>query len=298
MDATLDPRLPKVAFMALKKHVVANVPSDSETKDQVFRASTKFAIVQIAMQHKVDISALLDAHGTVEDAQAELAAKAEAKKKEEEAAAAQKAAEAAAAAEAEAKAKAEAEKKATAAVATSDIAEAEQAAALLQEAMASFRGPRTGCANSTEAAASAEHLGAPPSAVSQLSADSVAADDAHARYHATTILRSLLTHDKKLGGVPIKLLSARQLITFFQSAAGGTRLERRQVLEASQPEAFASAAMIEKVLEEVETGKFSGVQRKNTRGELKPVEIGEFPSVASLSHMCARRSDSRSAASE
>ena len=135
--------------------------------------------------------------------------------------------------------------------------------------------------------------GAPPSAVSQLTSDSVAADVAHARYHATTVLRSLLTHDDMLGGVPIRLLSARRLITFFQLAAGGTRLERRQVLEASRSEAFASAAMIERVLEEVETGGFRGV-KGHYGGDL----IGEFPSMASLSHMCARRCDSRSAASE
>ena len=65
-----------------------------------------------------------------------------------------------------------------------------------------------------------------------------------------------------LGGVPIRLLSARRLITFFQLAAGGTRLERRQVLEASRSEAFASAAMIERVLEH-EGGRENLMMRQN-----------------------------------
>ena len=175
-----------------------------------------------------------------------------------------------------------------------------------------------GCAASLETAASAERLGSPPHALAQLTSDSntaadleqivlrkqeeekaapqpqalsdAALEDAHARYHATTVLRSLLTHDDALGGVPIKLLSARRLITFFQSAATGTRLERRQALEASHSKAFASAEMIERVLTEVETRKFRGVETRNG-----PVSFGDFPSIASLSHMCARgsRSDAR-----
>ena len=155
-----------------------------------------------------------------------------------------------------------------------------------------------GCASSKQdatAATAAHHgggLGAPPVAESQQQQPMT---DAHKRYHTTAALRSLLTHDEALGGVPIKLLSARWLINFFQSSAEGgggvTRLERRQALEASHPEAFASAEMIERVLEEVETGKFRGVEDKY--GEL--VHISEFPSMASLSHMCARgsRSDAR-----
>ena len=126
--------------------------------------------------------------------------------------------------------------------------------------------------------------GAPRAAVSQLTSDT---DAAQARYHATTVLRSLLTHDNTLGGVPIKVLSARWLITFFQSAAGGTRLERRQVLESSHPQAFASAEMVERVLEEVEMHEFCGVKWKYLDDELHSIPIGALPSMASLSHMCA-----------
>ena len=44
------------------------------------------------------------------------------------------------------------------------------------------------------------------------------------RYSKTTVLRALLTHDPALGGVAIKLVSVRWLITYFQ-ATPPARLE-------------------------------------------------------------------------
>ncbi len=64
------------------------------------------------------------------------------------------------------------------------------------------------------------------------------------------------------------------------------RLERRQVLEATHPEAFASAEMVERVLVEVGTGKYRGGKGNNLLGELRDIEIA-FPSMGSLSHMSA-----------
>ena len=52
-------------------------------------------------------------------------------------------------------------------------------------------------------------------------------EEAVARYSKTTVLRALLTHDPALGGVAIKLISVRWLISYFQ-ANPSARLEHRQ----------------------------------------------------------------------
>ena len=123
-------------------------------------------------------------------------------------------------------------------------------------------------------------------------------EEAVARYSKTTVLRALLTHDPALGGVAIKLISVRWLITYFQ-ANPSARLEHRQHLERTTPEAFVEGAKLERVLAELESGGSRGL--KDMLGPVKctrtcvykavtmfedPVEIA-FPSAAAMSHMCA-----------
>ena len=137
-----------------------------------------------------------------------------------------------------------------------------------------------------------------------LSAEALAA--ATARYSTTADLRKLLTYDEERGGIPIRLLSARWLLTYFQAEGNETaRLEHRQWLEREHPEAFVSGEALERVLAELE-GRT--VKYKCWRGEEKEahgsfymskVESGEwravtkddypvqiaFPSAMVLSHM-------------
>ena len=66
-------------------------------------------------------------------------------------------------------------------------------------------------------------------------------------------LRKLLTHDAERGGTPIKLLSARWLLTHFQKEGNkAARLEHRQLLERKHPEAFIAGWKLERVLAELE----------------------------------------------
>ena len=132
-------------------------------------------------------------------------------------------------------------------------------------------------------------------------------EDPIERYSKTTVLRALLTHDPALGGVAIKLVSVRWLITYFQ-ANPTARLEHRQHLERTTPEAFVQGAKLERVLAELETGESHGVKEEDgppikecvymteVDGELKAVWDGNygdspvliaFPSAAAMSHMCA-----------
>ena len=145
-----------------------------------------------------------------------------------------------------------------------------------------------------------------------LSAEALAA--ATARYSTTADLRKLLTYDEERGGIPIRLLSARWLLTYFQAEGNETaRLEHRQWLEREHPEAFVSGEALERVLAELEErtvkytwgkgkvyeheeeahGSFymskveSGEWRvvtQNKGGNDRPLEIG-FPSAMALSHM-------------
>ena len=110
-------------------------------------------------------------------------------------------------------------------------------------------------------------------------------------YSTTSVLHALLSHDAALGGVPIKLLSARWLLTYFQANAEA-RLEHRQHLERTAPEAFVTGAKLERVLAELVSGKYmaevGGEYKAVTMRDI-PVEIA-FPSAAAMSHMCAPRS--------
>ena len=84
-----------------------------------------------------------------------------------------------------------------------------------------------------------------------LSAEALAA--ATARYSTTADLRKLLTYDAERGGTPIKLLSARWMLTHFQKEGNeSARLEHRQWLEREHPEAFVSGEALERVLAELE----------------------------------------------
>ena len=139
-----------------------------------------------------------------------------------------------------------------------------------------------------------------------LSSEALAA--ATARYSTTETLRKLLTHDEGRGGIPIKLLSARWLLTHFQKEGNeAARLEHRQWLEREHPEAFIAGEALERVLAEleertvkfgdeeqyemhdsfyvskVESGEWRAVTQEWSGGEV-PVEIA-FPSAMALSHM-------------
>ena len=153
-------------------------------------------------------------------------------------------------------------------------------------------------------AATAEKVNLQPP---KLSAEAFA--EATERYSKTPALRSLLTHDPALGGAPIKLLSARWLLTFFQ-AHPEARLEHREHLERTAPEAFVSGDTLERVLTELRGGEEHGLEDELTGdpikggvymtevgGEYKPVKDADkyggypveisFPSAVAMSHMCA-----------
>ena len=112
------------------------------------------------------------------------------------------------------------------------------------------------------------------------------------RYSKTTVLHGLLTPDpERGGGVPVRLLSARNLISMVQ-AGRLPRLERRQALERDHPEVFLSDAALARVLAEVEDGRYVtrvGGQFKwvmegsKDLGVLNPVLI-DFASVVAMSH--------------
>ena len=164
---------------------------------------------------------------------------------------------------------------------------------------------KMGCSNAKAVAptASDEGLGLPSRAQKQARAQPLTAaqlEEAVARYSKTTVLRALLTHDPALGGVAIKLISVRWLISYFQ-ANPSARLEHRQHLERTTPEAFVEGAKLERMLAELETGESrgepikEGVYMTEVGGEYKPVKDGKyggpveisFPSTVAMSHMCA-----------
>ncbi len=135
-------------------------------------------------------------------------------------------------------------------------------------------------------------LAPPGGAARRLSAASL--EEATARYTGVGALRGLLTHDAALGGVPIKLLSARWVLDFFQAAANASaRLEHRQALEREHPEAFVAGEAVERLLAEVEAGKYvaeapgggyEALQSTDYAGKKWEVEVA-FPSVVAMSHM-------------
>ena len=136
--------------------------------------------------------------------------------------------------------------------------------------------------------------------------------EATARYTTATALCALLTHDAALGGVPVRLMSARWMLTHYQ-ANPTERLEHRQVLERAHGDApFVCAQKLERMLAEVEMGGVYGaknitdgkplkkpvyVNKSAASGEYKIMFAGgestkeiEFPSIAALSHMWLDRS--------
>ena len=123
---------------------------------------------------------------------------------------------------------------------------------------------------------------------------------ATARYSTPQALRALLTHDAALGGVAVRLLSARWVLEYFQAHADA-RLEHRQHLEAAHGDApFATGEALERMLAEVEEREYEEYgetktgcvyMSKATDGEYRavtqygsPVEIA-FPSIVAISHM-------------
>ena len=143
-----------------------------------------------------------------------------------------------------------------------------------------------GCSNSTPA-----HRVAPTASNEIVALTAAQLEDPIERYSKTTVLRALLTHDPALGGVAIKLVSVRWLITYFQDNPSA-RLEHRQHLERTTPEAFVTGAMLERVLAELASGEYMtevGGEYKSVTmrtNNYDPVEIA-FPSAAAMSHMCA-----------
>ena len=109
---------------------------------------------------------------------------------------------------------------------------------------------------------------------------------ARSRYSTISVLRTLLTHDSARSGVPIRLVKASWLLTFFQANAGA-RLEHRQHLERTTPEAFVDGAMLERVLAELSSGKYM----TEVGGEYKAVKMSfntipfALPSATAMSHM-------------
>ena len=117
-----------------------------------------------------------------------------------------------------------------------------------------------------------------------LSAEALAA--ATARYSTTADLRKLLTYDEERGGIPIRLLSARWLLTHFTAEGNETaRLEHRQWLEREHPEAFVSGEALERVLAELEgrtvKWKWSDGREKEEHGNfyMSKVKSGEWRTV-------------------
>ena len=123
-------------------------------------------------------------------------------------------------------------------------------------------------------------------------------DRAVATYATTADLRLLLTHNERLCGVPIRLVSVRWLLSEFK-ATDTTRLEHRQALERAYGDApFIHGEKLERVLAELEEVDRDGdgsdmaqVYKTKVDGEYKAVEMdGDpmpigFPSAAALSHM-------------
>ncbi len=108
--------------------------------------------------------------------------------------------------------------------------------------------------------------------------------DATARYSTTAVLRKLLTDDAERGGIPIRLLSARWLLTHFRKEGKkAARLKHRQWLEREHPEAFIAGETLERVLAEVEHGEYMS---KAASGEWRSSRRKiAFPSAMALSHM-------------
>ena len=70
---------------------------------------------------------------------------------------------------------------------------------------------------------------APPAPPTPLDAEALAR--AEARYKSTATLSALLSHDAELGGVPIRLVSARWLLEHFQAEKhAGERLEQLSLI--------------------------------------------------------------------
>ena len=152
---------------------------------------------------------------------------------------------------------------------------------------AHFAAPRT-----AELATPPTDARAPPAPPAPLDAEALAR--AAARYKGTSTLRALLSHDAGLGGVPIRLVSARWLLEHFQAEAhAGERLEHRQALERAYGDApFVHGEMLERVLRELVPGKFGKCYYvgKAADGEFKKLTKDAaisiaFPSAAALSHM-------------
>ena len=141
-------------------------------------------------------------------------------------------------------------------------------------------------------------------------------EDPIKRYSTPAVLRALLMHNVARGGVPIKFLSARWLLTYYQ-ANPEARLEHRQHLERIAPEAFMAGAKLERLLAGLASGESQGlktlsgdpfkegVYMTEVGGEYKAVMqedtlwglqdwplCANFPSAVAISHMCATpRSD-------
>ena len=142
--------------------------------------------------------------------------------------------------------------------------------------------------------------GQPLSAQKQHRLSMASFDRAVATYATTADLRLLLTHNERLGGVPIRLVSVRWLLSEFK-ATDTTRLEHRQALERAYGDApFIHGEKLERVLAELEEMDVSGakdgsymgqVYKTKVDGEYKAVERSDrlvsihFPSAAALSHM-------------
>ena len=150
----------------------------------------------------------------------------------------------------------------------------------------------------TDAPAVSATADTPPEAQQQQTAEEElsAFDRAVLRYATPTELRLLLTHNERLGGVPIRLLSVRWLL-FEYKATSRPRLEHRQALERQFGDAaFIAGEKLERVLAELEEVDMYGnmVTQYKTKvgGEYKAVKNVDgicvpinFPSAAALSHM-------------
>ena len=165
-----------------------------------------------------------------------------------------------------------------------------------------------GCAQSRAQPPPPPSTGQPPSAQEQSRLSIASFDRAVATYATPADLRLLLTHNERLGGVPIRLVSVRWLLSEFK-ATDTTRLEHRQALERVYGDApFIHGEKLERVLAELEEVDFSDKQdgsdmrqvyKTKVDGEYKAVKcdifveaLGEdgpmrifFPSAAALSHM-------------
>ena len=156
-----------------------------------------------------------------------------------------------------------------------------------------------GCAQSRAQPPSPPSTGQPPTAQEQHRLSIASFDRAVATYATTADLRLLLTHNERLGGVPIRLVSVRWLLSEFK-ATDTTRLEHRQALERAYGDApFIHGEKLERVLAELEAVDLSGdgsvmvhYYKTKVGGEYKEVKAESgyavsisFPSAAALSHM-------------